>query len=346
MRHLDNGPIVAFGLLSLLLGYASVDAVAVANRQDAPTATASSSSDPLAGRLGGPRGSFEAAYGEPVLFLGEDQVGFAVEDFGRAIVSFSDQRANRIVLIPEGRPLDRPSTDPDPADWPLATARQAVRRFLPTDAALTAEPSGASEGQTTGTGQSAALALALDPLAVDTCPDVTAPTFRYDFTMPTAETVSAITIDVAEPARGGAAPDPSSASTVVGEGTGGRISVGQNGTVTINGLRLRLLGIDRDPEVATEPAGSSALAIELSVENLSDEPVRFSLAGVRLIDATGEETERLCGGAEPILTSGELEPGEVARGWVTFPLPETAEPERLVFRVGGSDGISVTFSLT
>jgi hypothetical protein len=103
-------------------------------------ATPAAGLDALAGRLGGPRRTFEDAYGPGA----EVSVSALYEVDGYGLVSVQyrpsktpgpDDPAVRIVLR-SPRPAAAAAAEPAAADWSLAGALAAARRFLPVDAVL------------------------------------------------------------------------------------------------------------------------------------------------------------------------------------------------------------------
>jgi hypothetical protein len=76
-------------------------------------------------------------------------------------------------------------------------------------------------------------------------------------------------------------------------------------------------------------------ALELTVENLGDEPLPIGAADFQLEDAAGGSSPALCGGVGPTLAGDPLPPGESRSGWVTFEVTASAEPERIVYQAPG-----------
>lgn len=281
-----------------------------------------------AGRLGGTREGFLAAYGQPVLYLGPDLVGFRSEDEERIIVAFAHDRAVRIVLVPD-RPDDKPITEPDPADWSLDTASAAAQRFLPLDA---------EAGETRFARVANGLVLvgcsaALEESVAGGQDFGAAYSVRY--TMPTDETVSAVTIALGDPDSAfGIEPSFSLApadSDDRASASGSRVVSEQNG------IRVTFLGFDLGAEGTGCPVtGEDYIAVEVVIENRSDETLRYGLDDFHVTDTGGRAYAAVSGGVEPAITGGELAPGETIRGWISFRVPVDAEPEWFVYTRGGS----------
>ena len=299
--------------------------------------------EPLAGRLGGPGASFDAAYGAPTAFVGADQVGYDVEGVGRLTVTFVDDRAHRLVVSP-ARPPAKPSTEPDPADWTLAEALDVARRFAPADAELGDDLLDRAAGDAPATATSGALAGEGAADGAGAC--LPAPvSFTVDVTTPTPETVSAVTLNAAVEGQVEAEATPAVETVEVPEegGTVARSSL--PGVVTVNGIRIEAIQVDVDA-AGTEPAaGGREVAIELELENRSDAAYRFEPTDFLLVDEGTQGLTAGCGHVEPAIAAGELPPGESVTGWVTFQLPADFEPERFVHLIGGSTSTRIEFFL-
>lgn len=88
------------------------------------------------GRLGGTRGSFERAYGGPILevptILYPVAYAYQVKGFGSFEVFYDQDQALAIQLV-SPRDQHKRGYAPDPADWSLATAQDLALRYLPAD---------------------------------------------------------------------------------------------------------------------------------------------------------------------------------------------------------------------
>lgn len=119
----------------------------------------------VAGRLGGTLETFIERFGESVTYIPAmgplyDIEGFGfftvyVEGYGNEPDPDRTRRLNRINMG-SPRPLDRPATEPDAADWTIADATERVVSLLPTDAELS-ELGPFEDGQRSATCESAAL---------------------------------------------------------------------------------------------------------------------------------------------------------------------------------------------
>jgi hypothetical protein len=290
----------------------------------------------LAGRLGGMLEGFVDAYGSPVLYLGPNLVGFEVEDEGRAIVAFTGDRATRIVVVPN-RPDDKPSTEPDPGDWSLNAAETVAQRFLPLDAELAEARSAAVAGDVVLVGCSDTLRELDDDGERDS-----GAAYSVLYTMPTGETVSAVTITLGDAGNpGGAGPSSAPADA------GGADEAGASTSRAVseqNGIRVTFLGFERDADVSECPAlGNQGVAVEVAIENRSDETLRYGLDDFHVTDMAGRAYAAVEGGVDPAITRGALAPGNTIRGWISFRVPADAEPEWFVYT---RDGATMRFGLS
>lgn len=299
----------------------------------------------LAGRLGGQRAGFDEAYGEPTGFVGEDQVEYAVPDVGRLTATFEDGRAVRLVASPE-RPADKPTSEPDAADWDLERAQEIVDRFAPLDAEL-AEPERArpAEGREAA-GESPTLAEgAATPEASDGCPAADGGAFTVSYTTPTRQTVSAVTLELI---AGGAAPAPDEPLTRLA-GDGGGITRARSslpsGVTNVNGVAVQGVQARLDAEGTGAADGSSYVAVELTIENRTEDDLAYEPEHFVLTDEEGRELPAVCGGVEPAITTGVLAPGEAVEGWVSFLVPEGFEPDQINYLVNGSNGTLIIFTI-
>ena len=287
----------------------------------------------LAGRLGGSRAGFDLTYGAPAGFIGPDEVAYEVLGVGRVTVSFEENRAGRLIVVPP-RPPTKPVSEPDPADWALAEARDIAERFAPEDATLGGDGP-AAEGGLVVAGASAELAAALVPVQAAGCPAEDSGEFAVTFTTPTDDTVSAITLELTPGVVTVRASTATPAGTGRAIGNGGAVansSVG--GTVTVNGIRVRALRVRADAEGSVPPAAdTSYLAVEVSIENLTDRALSYDMPDFVLMDEDGRELAAVCSGVEPAVTRGELAPGESLEGWISFQVPADFRPERFVYVV-------------
>jgi hypothetical protein len=96
-------------------------------------------------RLGGTRSSFREAFGAPLVENSVNGSRYEVDGFGMVLVQYrlsgkdemsGDDRAT-VITLRSPRTEQLAATEPDPADWTVDQALQAVTRFLPSDAHLT-----------------------------------------------------------------------------------------------------------------------------------------------------------------------------------------------------------------
>ncbi|HUF54025.1 MAG TPA: hypothetical protein VMR52_09675 [Dehalococcoidia bacterium] len=82
------------------------------------------------------------------------------------------------------------------------------------------------------------------------------------------------------------------------------------------------------PEDGIEPAdGHRFVAIELTIESETGSEVPYYLVGelFKITDTNGFAYEAVEDGARPVIPAVNLDPGEKARGWITFEVAEEAE---------------------
>ena len=80
------------------------------------------------------------------------------------------------------------------------------------------------------------------------------------------------------------------------------------------------------------PANTRVVALQIVLQNESDQPLEFMVTDFRLRDADG--TEYRAGeylGTEPRIVSQNLPDGERTRGWVWFGIPQEAQLATIVF---------------
>jgi hypothetical protein len=295
----------------------------------------------LAGRLGGSRSGFDEAYGRPVAFIGGDQVAYAVEDVGRLTVTFTDDRAVKIVVSPD-RPADKPTSESDPADWSIDKARDVAAQFAPGDAEIPAPELDRRASDVTVSGTSTALATGAGTPTAAACSVAGGGGFDVVFTTPTRDTVSALTMTVTNDVNGPApTPAPASDRTSAGGRTVATSSL--PGTTTVNGVQVR--GIQARFDGQDAGGAGRSVSVELAITNQTGGPLSLDAANFLLRDAAGRELAASCGGEAPEIAGHEIAAGESLDGWVTFRLPEDFKAERFVYLVNGSDGIQVAFLL-
>lgn len=299
--------------------------------------------DALAGRLGGARSGFDAAYGRPISFVGDDQVSYQVPAVGRVTAIFEDGRAVRVVLSPD-RPADKPTSESDAADWSLDRAQEIAAQFAPLDAELS-DPERARpvRGQASS-GQSPTLADGNGTPTASACPAVGRGSFTVAYTTPTRHSVSVVTLELVD---GGGAPEPDEPLTRLAEagGTRARSSL-PSGLTNVNGVAVQGVQARLDAEGEQPPtAGSRYVAVELAIENRTTGDLAYQPDDFVLTDAEGRELGAVCGGVEPAITSGVLAPGESVAGWVSFLVPDDFAADEVTYLVGGSNGTLIIFTI-
>lgn len=224
-RPQNVGPWSRFVRMVLAIG------VAVALAGPLPrTAVASAADAATAGRLGGTRASFAAAFGPPVV---ENTVNGAIYDvpgFGLVLAQFQQQEKGKVapderatvVTLRSPRPEGTPATTPDNHDWTIDQAFQVAARFLPTDVILEG-PATATPAPVDAARQGIERSCASDALAAAFPNEPGQGACQIAFLMPTPVTVSYVTLvlgDDDDPAAGANSCDD---VQTWGEATGGRM---------------------------------------------------------------------------------------------------------------------------
>jgi hypothetical protein len=76
----------------------------------------------------------------------------------------------------------------------------------------------------------------------------------------------------------------------------------------------------------SSPPGTRYAALDVEVENGSEQSLNFTPVDIRLRDGAGVEYRGGSAiGTEPMINPRNLNPGELSRGWVWFILPEEVE---------------------
>jgi len=144
----------------------------------------------------------------------------------------------------------------------------------------------------------------------------------------TGETVSAPAASEVKP----------QAKTVTGE-------VGK--PVTLNLARITVVSADLDyksPDEFTQPkAGNRFVAAEVLYENTGEDKLSYNPFDWKLSDSSGFSYDQGYSGKGPELHSGDLAPGEKARGFITYEVPRTATGIRLKATIG-DDSLTVPLS--
>lgn len=296
------------------------------------------------GRLGGSRAGFDDLYGRPAAYLAPDEVAYDVPNVGRVSVLFQGDRATRIVAVAP-RAADAPLDQPDSADWPDETALNGADALSPFDATMDA-PEADGDQAFLVSGTSEALTAAMAPADALGCPVGGATPYFATFTRSAPDLVSVIVVETAPPGeaiRVPAEPVPAAEGRLAQAGSRTMANSSLGGTVSVNGVRLVATSARPDaegPRPTTD--GYRFFTVDLRIANDTTEPLTYELGDFVLLDHRDNEATAICGGAEPAITRGELEPGSEVEGIVTFEVPERFRAERLVVLV---DGARVGFRL-
>lgn len=101
-----------------------------------------------------------------------------------------------------------------------------------------------------------------------------------------------------------------------------------------------------DNEFIKPSAGKKIVAVEFQLKNTDDEPEAIStLLQFKLKDASNAQYDITFYGPEPRFPDGELAPGDTARGWVPFEVPEGASGFRFIFDAKVFGGGQMVWSL-
>lgn len=130
---------------------------------------------------------------------------------------------------------------------------------------------------------------------------------------------------------------PGFVSTRVPTGSSGTTveAVGIGEPVEYAGSRYTVLQLvdPEPPGFFTATAGNRRVTLEVRQEAVS-QSVAYSFALFYLRDASGEEYVWAITNGEPSFGSGSLNPGESNTGWISFMIPQGAEPAELVVLSG------------
>jgi hypothetical protein len=104
---------------------------------------------------------------------------------------------------------------------------------------------------------------------------------------------------------------------------------GQVGSpLALNGVTVTVVSVDLNAksgnEFITPKAGSRFVAVQILYENTGTDPYDFNPFDWKLTDSAGFSYETTYSGIGPELHSGTLQPGEKARGYMTFEVPSSA----------------------
>lgn len=111
-------------------------------------------------------------------------------------------------------------------------------------------------------------------------------------------------------------------------------------------LAVTLPSIVATEAVAVGPGeiGGPGVAVEISLENRSEQPVPLDGVSVVLVDAAGQVTPMITTGDEVRPVTGSLEPGATATGVYVFTLPESARSTVTITVSDAGTATSVVFT--
>lgn len=85
----------------------------------------------------------------------------------------------------------------------------------------------------------------------------------------------------------------------------------------------------------TPVEGMKLIAVQIAVGNVSGEVVTVNALNATLVDTEGYLYTAELGGRDEQIDLIDLNPGERARGWVSFEIPDDATPESIIYLVTG-----------
>jgi len=283
--------------------------------------------DALIGALGGRREGFDARFGRPVAYPGDGTVTFRIDDQTLLDVTFRDARAADLRVRPaRGETL------------PLDVAFAAIATVLPGDVIIVGPP---TPEMTPMTLASDALGRARASSDRTGCSATVANGFTVAFAFSGDGTVTAATASVS-PEEVITMPQPTRGSRA-SRGSSAVANTSLGGVVSVNGLTVRVLDVDRTPDLGTPlPQDAAAIALELELRNDTRRPLRLDPENALLVDADNLELTAICTGPQPSLIPADIAPGETVTAWVTFLAPESFTPSRFVLQ---TEGARVGFAL-
>lgn len=116
-------------------------------------------------------------------------------------------------------------------------------------------------------------------------------------------------------------------ATTVKYKIGDRIEIGDY-IITVNGTENPYI----ESKTYSQPdSGNKYIAVEVTYENETKDSISYNVYDWLLSDSDGYTYDQAWGSKEPNLSSGDLNPGEKVRGWVTFEVPETSTQYSIKF---------------
>ncbi len=129
---------------------------------------------------------------------------------------------------------------------------------------------------------------------------------------------------------------PLSTETPIPIACGKPVTNFNGGAATANGITLDILQARPNAPVTPPPvADAQAFAVEVTIENRTDAPLRLGREDFRLTTCDGRSYAVITGGPAPAIADGEVAPGDRLQGWITFALPDDDRPARFDFHLDG-----------
>ncbi len=106
-------------------------------------------------------------------------------------------------------------------------------------------------------------------------------------------------------------------------------ATGQIGSpMALNGITVTVVTADLNAqsgnEFITPKAGNRFVAVQILYENTGSDPYDYNPFDWKLTDSAGFSYDSTFGGVGPELNSGTIQPGEKARGYITYEVPSSA----------------------
>lgn len=210
----------------VLLGVFSVLPAATTSARAAATQSSS-----LNARLGGTKSSFEKKFGTPLKGKsGENIAVFNVQGYGLVAAAFTNGHATEVTIAAD-RLNHKPLTEPDNADWSIATASKNAEQFLPADARFGSPVK--SVVQITITGSSKELSSAITAKTMSTLNAGGAPgDIIVDYSLDTAGNVYSVDINIG---NGGSASESAQTTGSTTSSSNSKASSKSSSSSTANG---------------------------------------------------------------------------------------------------------------
>jgi outer membrane lipoprotein-sorting protein len=109
--------------------------------------------------------------------------------------------------------------------------------------------------------------------------------------------------------------------------------------MALNGVRVTVVSADLNAksgnEFITAKAGNRFVAVQVLYENTGTDAYNYNPFDWKLTDSAGFSYDSSFGGIGPELNAGTIQPGEKARGYITYEVPTTAAGLQLRLTSGG-----------